>query len=383
MTGRVGSSSSSDGPLKVCFIVGTLGRGGAERQLVYMLRALRSHAVDTRVLCLTRGEPIQSEIENLGVSVEWVGANPSQPVRLAAIVGALRREHADVVQSTHFYANAYAAVTAVLTGARSVGAVRGDVLEGLKANPLAGWADLRLPEFLVVNSRPARDAALERRRSAARVFLVPNAVDSSRFGSRAHRRPAAASGELRLLFAGRLTEEKRADRFLRLVERAGRELPNRRVEARLIGDGPDRAGLEALRSSLRLDPSRVQFVGEVSDVSPEYYWADVLVLCSDHEGTPNVLLEAMASGLPVVATAVGGVPDLLCHGGGLMVRPQSDEALLAAVLKLANDPRLAESLAEEGARYVAHNHSLDSLGRRLDAVYKTAMGQGTSCRVSP
>jgi glycosyltransferase involved in cell wall biosynthesis len=376
--------ASPDGrPIRVCYVVGTLGRGGAERQLVYMLRALESQAVQTRVLSLTEGEPFQREIEDLGVPVKWVGANPSRAARLSAIVASLRQEPADVVQSTHFYANLYAAVAASLTGTRSIGAIRGDGLEALRANPLFGMADLFLPDYLAVNSPPAQRYAVEKGRSSARVLLVKNVVDTSRFRATEDGGAERASESLRLLFVGRLTGEKRADRFLRLVERTCREFPGKHVEARLAGDGPDRPALEHLRSTLRLDPERMQFMGEIEDIAPLYSWADMLVLTSDHEGSPNVLLEAMACGLPVVATAVGGIPDLLCRGGGLIVRPESEDSLFDAVTRLANDARLANRLATQGARYIANNHSLDSLGAQLNTMYETVLGAHRLRRAVP
>lgn len=377
MPGRVAHSPADRGYLRLCFVAGTLGRGGAERQLVYMLEALRGHAVEPRVLCLTQGEPYQREIESLEVPVEWIGANPSRLARMVAIIRSLEREPAEVVQSAHFYTNLYASVAGRLTGARSIGAVRNDLLSELRDDRTVGIAHLLLPSYLVANSRLAQQRAVALGRSSARVFLIRNAVDTSHFCLRESRSAVPAPDCLRLLFVGRLTGQKRADRFLRLVERLSREFSDRCVEARLVGDGADRTILENLRSTLRLDPRRVQFVGELADTSALFSWADVLVLPSDHEGTPNVILEAMAIGLPVVATAVGGVTDLLCHGGGLMVRPGSDEAIYAAVKKLMTDARLADCLVQEGARYVARNHSLDGLASQLDTLYETVMEQRT------
>jgi glycosyltransferase involved in cell wall biosynthesis len=376
-------SSYDSRTIKVCFVVGTMARGGAERQLAHMLGSFRDHRVDARVMCLTKGEALQREIEECGISVEWVGADPSHAARLETIVSSLRHEPADIVQSAHFYTNLYAAVAATFTGARSIGAVRNDVISELRSNLPFGLADLLLPHYLVVNSALACQRAVKLGRSPKRVLLVRNAVDASRFQS--SERPGAGppSESLRLLFVGRLIPQKRADRFLRLVSAVARVLPGRRVEARIVGDGPYRAALENVRDELHLDPDQVQFVGAMDDVAPLYAWADVLVLTSDYEGTPNVVLEAMASELPVVATAVGGVPDLLCRGGGLMVRPESEDELCNAVARLATDARFAKRLTAEGNRYVAHNHSLDSLWRQLDLTYRTVTGRALSGQTSP
>jgi glycosyltransferase involved in cell wall biosynthesis len=359
--------------MRLCFIVGTLGRGGAERQLLYMLRALKKTGIQIRVLSLTAGETYEQDIQDLGIGVECVGGNPSRLARLAAIVTAVRREPADIIQSTHFYTNHYAAVAARFIGATSVGAVRGNLREALRGSRPFGLVGLLMPDYLVVNSRPALQDALKRGRSPERVVLLTNVVDTNRF-SPGDQFKSPATDRLRLLFVGRLTGEKRADRFLRLVHGITQVLPGQVVEAKIAGDGPDRPMLEALRSSLQLDPDRVRFIGEAQDTAPLYHWADMLVLTSDHEGTPNVILEAMACRLPVVAAAVGGVPDLLRHGGGLAVRPEDEKAFAEAVLRLHRNRELAESLAVEGSRYVAHNHSLDSLGARLTSIYDTIIG---------
>jgi glycosyltransferase involved in cell wall biosynthesis len=343
-----------------------------------MIESLKDYPIDARVLTLTDGQPLQREIEDLGVPVEWVGARPSQAARLRAIVASLRSRPVDVVQSIHFYANLYAALPATLMRITSIGAIRGDGSEALRANRVFGLADLLLPDYLVVNSRPAHRYALDKGRSPARVRLVRNAVDTGRFTPDGKRGDGSSSDSLRLLFVGRLSGEKRADRFLRLVERTCCHLPHRQVEARIAGNGPDRPALQALRSSLGLDPARIQFLAEVDDTAPLYSWADILVLTSDHEGTPNVVLEAMAAGVPVVATAVGGVPDLLSQGGGLLVRPEREDALATAVSRLATDTKLATRLAEEGIRYVARNHSLDSLGAQLEELYRTAVEARTA-----
>ena len=88
--------------MKVCFLAGTLGRGGAERQLLYMLKALKGRDISTKVLCLTSGEAFEREIRSLGVPVEWIGKASNRPLRLLTVVDRLRKYAADIIQSTHF-----------------------------------------------------------------------------------------------------------------------------------------------------------------------------------------------------------------------------------------------------------------------------------------
>src|SRR5213593_4389041 len=110
--------------MKVSFVAGTLGQGGAERQLFYMVKALVETGARPRVLCLTRGEFWEERITSLGVPVTWVGERPSRLARTRAIVAELKRERPDILQSQHFYTNLYVVAAARVLGVREIGAIR-------------------------------------------------------------------------------------------------------------------------------------------------------------------------------------------------------------------------------------------------------------------
>jgi len=355
----------------VCFVAGVLGRGGAERQLLYTLAGLQAASVDVRVLCLTQGQALEAEVRALGVPVTWVGHKGSPHSRLRAIVGALQNDPPSLIQSAHFYTNLYVGMAGAALGRPSIGAIRSDVSGELRANRPVGRAHLWAPRYLIANSRLGRVRAIDAGLRPDRVFFLPNAVDTDRF--RAAASVCRKQGSLRLLFVGRLAPVKRPDVFLRLLGNLRQRLPGSQVEARLVGSGPDRDALQTLAQGMGLVPDTVRFDSEAEDTAPYFRWADMLVLTSAYEGTPNVILEAMASGVPVVAMAVGGVPDLLAHGGGLLVRPDDEQGLLESVVKLHADLSLRDLLVREGLRYVAANHSLDRLRERLLSIYQHVM----------
>src|SRR5688572_19887114 len=120
--------------MKVCFVAGTLGCGGAERQLLYMLKALQREGISTRVLSLTKGEEYERRIENIGIDVEFVGSSNNQLRRLWAMIDRLRRDPVDVIQGAHFFTNIYTALAGRALGIPSVGAVRGDLTRAIAAN---------------------------------------------------------------------------------------------------------------------------------------------------------------------------------------------------------------------------------------------------------
>lgn len=359
---------------RVAFIAGTLGQGGAERQLYYMLTVLRQHGARPRVLCLTDGEFWEAPIRALGVPVQHVGGPRSRLRRLARLIADLRADPVDVVQSQHFYTNLYAAAAGRVLGVPEVGALRSDVRSEVAANP--GWlgaASLRVPRLLAANSARAILNAEAYGVPRARLRLLPNVVDVARFAPR----PGGDAGPVRLLLAGRLGAEKRGDRFLRLVAAARAHL-GAAVEGLVVGDGPERASLERQAAALGLlsdgagagARAGVTFHGAQADVAPWYGRASVLVLTSDFEGTPNVVLEAMAAGLPVVATDVGGVSDLVRDGVTGRTVPRDDEAALVdAVLALASDPARRRRYGAEGRRHVETHHALPHLADELRALY--------------
>jgi glycosyltransferase involved in cell wall biosynthesis len=173
---------------------------------------------------------------------------------------------------------------------------------------------------------------------------------------------------MNILFVGRLSKEKRPEWFIELASQLhGRE---RAVQPhfQIAGDGPLRPELELMVRERGLSDI-VHFLGERQDMSETYANADLVVLTSRHEGTPNVLLEAMAHGIPVVATRVGGVPEIVSDECGILVDPFSPRELREAVIRLTDEPDMRKQMGNAGRAYVEREHSLNSLGRQLTDIY--------------
>lgn len=184
-------------------------------------------------------------------------------------------------------------------------------------------------------------------------------------------RPAAGPVR-RLLFVGLLVERKGVDVLLRALARSARDTPGGPVRLTVVGDGPHRAGLEGLRDTLGLH-DRVDFLGFRSDVAHLMAKHDAFVLPARMEQQPLVLIEAMAVGLPVVATDVGGVADML-GGRGRLVPPDDVDALAAAVTELVHsDGTDRARAAAELSRYAQARFSVDvCLEQHLDLYLELA-----------
>jgi glycosyltransferase involved in cell wall biosynthesis len=358
--------------VRVSFIAGNLALGGAERQLFYIVQALHRSGASPSVLCLTAGDHFEYEIRRLGVPIVSVGGTRSRLRRLWNICRAAAALRPHIVQSQHFYANLYAVAAARTVGAREVGAVRNDARSEVRANgSVLGHLSLRTPRVLAANSRAGVDNAVALGTAAEKLHLLPNVIDTDLF------RPGPATGcrhsdPVRLLLVG-IRPEKRVDRFLAVLRRV-RDRVGCRVRGTIVGDGSERSRLEALSVELGLTADDVEFRGWVIVTADLYREADVLLLPSDHEGTPNVVMEAMAAGLPVVATRVGGVVDLVQDGEtGFSVDVGDDDAMVDAVATLVEDRCLRRRMGTAGRALIEARHALHCLPERLAQVYEAAL----------
>jgi glycosyltransferase involved in cell wall biosynthesis len=358
--------------LPVAFLAGTLGQGGAERQLFYILRALKSCGAAVRLLSLTQGEFWESRIQSLGIPVAWVGEKPSRMLRSLRVINELRRKPPRIVHSQHFYTNLYAVAAARALRSREIGAIRNDVWSEIRENgPILGRLSLRAPSTLAANSRAAIRNATECGVAASRLHFLPNVVDTDRFRPS---RSIPCTQEIAILAAGRIVAQKRHDRLLRVMARV-REQSNVPVRLLIAGDGPLRSSIEEQAAGMGLLPDSLAFLGAVADLAPVYQAADIFLLTSDHEGTPNVVLEAMACGLPVVATGVGGVPEILQDGiDGFLVPPSEEDLMVQRLLTLIEGKDRRIAFGDAARKRIEREYSPESLKTSLQQLYNAVLG---------
>jgi L-malate glycosyltransferase len=166
----------------------------------------------------------------------------------------------------------------------------------------------------------------------------------------------------------RLAEAKGHDDLLRAFAIIRGTIPQARLV--IVGDGPLRERIRELIDSLGLADS-VAMLGERHDVPQILAALDVFVLASQMEGVPMTILEAMAAGLPVVATDVGGIPQVVTHGQtGLMVPPSSPQELAQAILEVVRNPKKAQRLARAGRRRIEESFSVGTMASRYERLYR-------------
>lgn len=222
-----------------------------------------------------------------------------------------------------------------------------------------------------------------------RIIILHNAI-SSAWGTdvdpdkvRQLHSSLAPRGEKLILAVGRLSQEKAHADLLRALVLLSKARPELKWRLVLVGEGPERLRLEAAAEQM---PEHVSFIGQVSDVRPYYAAADVFVLPSHTEGSPNVLLEAMAARIPVVATSVGGIPEIIVsEEHGILVQACQPEALAHAIQRMLESPAEAAATVEKAAARIAEVYSPEARTGKLEKFYQeaVAMGHSHSGRISP
>ena len=227
--------------------------------------------------------------------------------------------------------------------------------------------------FIVLNAE-TRAELLELGASPEKCHVVPNGIEVERFAG--NTAPVIREGPRRLVCVARLAQQKGHDILLRA-------LPAVRAAAgpialTLLGDGPERAALQSLAAALGVAET-VRFGGVVPDVAPYLAGAAAFVLPSRYEGMPLALLEAMAAGVPVVASAVPGNRQVVRDGvDGLLVPPEDPQALAAGIVRVLTDRDMAARLAATARISVANRYSVGTMANRTLGVYRSVLTAGAS-----
>lgn len=359
--------------LRVAAITGIESVSGPGRQLASLAQELRAAGAELRVLIFRRTghspPPIAEHLVASGVAHEIIADDGPLDHRLAGRAREVLARWRPHVMQTHGYKATAVAYALRRTGTRTpwIGYFHGATTEDLKARFyhqvdrfLLGGADR-----VIVMSELHRH---EFRGYGDRVRVIHNAVipivgQSEPEGERRLRELLASLPRPRLAVIGRLSPEKGVDVMLHacaLLQQRGF------AHSLLIaGEGAEQARLESMVRTLALDEC-VKFIGHVHNVRFIYEAIDLLVIPSRSEGLPNVLLEALGHGRPVVATRVGAVPEVLTDAVGVIVPPGSPEALAQGVVDVLARP--ASGLAEE-CRSIAERLSPASRAQRHLELY--------------
>jgi glycosyltransferase involved in cell wall biosynthesis len=354
--------------------------GGPDKTILNTPRFLAGTKYPT--LCAYLHPPGDPGFEQLRQKAEQWGAPlvsiPDRGFWDWRVVGKLlnlcRRERVAIWHGHDYKSNALGLLLRRFWRMRLVTTVHGWV-HHTPRTPLYYWVDrVCLPcyERVICVSEDLHRRCLECGTPAHRCVLIENGIDTEEFSRRlsipeARQRLGLDPGRFLLGAVGRLSAEKGFDVLLRAVGQLVREGLD--VGLLIAGEGDERVRLQALVGELGL-ADRVRLLGYCSDTRDLYQALDVYVLSSLREGLPNVLLEAMAMGAPVVATRIAGVPRLVRDGAnGLLVEPGDVAGLAAAVRRLAGEPDLRGRLQQAARATIEEGYSFTGRMEKIRRVY--------------
>lgn len=324
---------------KTCIVLTQLGRGGAERQTVELLNGLReSPWRPAVVVCLSDDvHPFEARIREFGYPLEILPRSSSyDPRRLASLRHVIQRHGTGVVHAVHLLASGYAFLSTRGSGSTVVlPTVRGTVIEpGPFRSLIYRWMFRACPRALANSHRGADFIRRKFHVPDGRIHVVPNGIDfdglRGRAGTSTYRAMLGIPQPARLLaYVGKNSRVKNVPRFLATWEVVSAAIPD--AHAVLVGGGLGERDRTALLGAC--PPGRTHFLGPRDDVASLLSQADVLVLTSNSEGAPNVVLEALALGTPVVSTDVGDVARMVLHGRTGFVVERGEPADLATAVR--------------------------------------------------
>ncbi len=356
---------------RVTFVIDDLGYGGTQRQLHLLARALSGH-IDMRVISLSANvDPYAARLRELGLDVAIIPRRASFDAdRVRALIACLKTDDGGIVHAMLEASNGYASVAARVLRRPLVLSLRNNRLTftGPRLSVLR-WM-YRHADAVTVNSQAGLEHLLHVVGVAAHnLQLVPNIVPVSGTPNRLQPAPGPVIGAI-----GRLTDQKRFDAVINAMPAVRAAFPGVRLE--IVGEGPLRADLEAAARRTGAN-AYTEFVGVVPDPAQRMSDYACLVIASGHEGVPNVALEALSLGLPVVAVAVGDLARIVIDDvTGVIARDGSPASLAAAINAALASPALRESAGREGPRLVREHFSEAAAREKSLEVYRRVWGGG-------
>jgi glycosyltransferase involved in cell wall biosynthesis len=360
--------------MRIVQVTETLEIGGAERVVVTLANALAARGHESSVVCLMSEGPLARDLVDVRSSCIGKGAgnDPRAILRLAA---AFRAARAEVVHShdwgcyldTMIAARLARVPVAVHTAHGKYMAYSPGRLTAVKKSfrhLLERRAARRFGNVICVSDALRAHVTEEIGIPPSTTRTIANGVAVPPLAPR----PSAAPGVARLISVGRLAAVKNFGMLIRAFAGLAARWP--KLELSIVGDGPERPGLETLAKQLGL-ADMVKFLGFRSDVDALLAQSHVFVLTSLSEGIPMAILEAMKSGLPVVATRVGGVPATVEDGvTGTLVDSGDERALTRALAALIEHPASAAAMGAAGHARARNEFSVEAMVAAYEATYR-------------
>lgn len=376
-------------PLHIVHGVLSLDVGGLERIVLSLAgKAIRNgHRVS--IICIEKPGTLAAEAEALGASIQSLDKPPGrhreyvQRAYEKLIVGSPDVIHTHQIAASWYLGQAarqHGRLPVLHTEHGNQFSRAANCWQSMKSRLFMHQTAKYIDRFYCVSSEIARAATRWRTVPKAKVEVIANGIETEWSGDLPS--PGAVRESLGIPVrarvigtVGRLTEVKRQDLLIRAVALMKDRVPD--VHLLLVGAGDERTQLESLAKQLKVS-DRVHFAGYQSQPEPFLRAMDIFTLSSRSEGFPVSLLEAWVAKLPVVCSAVGGIPDVVTHEkNGLLVPFGDEQKLVAQFMRLLNDATLRQTLGDDGNQTVRNLYSLNRVAEQYERHYRELIAMRT------
>ncbi|MBC8235804.1 glycosyltransferase [bacterium] len=360
--------------INILQIINSIEHGGTEIQLLYLLRNINRQKYNVMVCALGSGT-LEKDFRETNVPVKVIKSNFHYDITLIfRLVRFMQHHKIDIVHTYLSLADIFgrfaakiAGVPIIISGCRSANTQQKKISMYLMriAN--------KFTDIVISNSNAGKEFVINTQKlKANKISVVYNGIDFEKYSKTINidakkREIGIESNNFVVGTVARLDPLKGVNYFLEAASKVAQSIPN--IVFIVVGEGPQRLKLEELSRRLGI-VSKTIFTGYRKDVAELAQIFDVSVLSSVVEGMPNAIIESMALGKPVVASNVGGVPEIVKNGqNGILVPPGDVESLANAIIRLLLDKRLAYHLSQEAKQYVEKCYPIDLMVKKVENVY--------------
>ncbi|HXE81184.1 MAG TPA: glycosyltransferase family 4 protein [Vicinamibacterales bacterium] len=354
-------------PVPIAIFLSTFQPGGTERQTIELIRRLNRDRFEVHAVCFEASGAWLPRAQECAASIEAFPIHgfrrPATFAQARAFARWCRARDIKIVYTADFYTNVFALPAAAAAGVPVRLGSRREINAGKRPAQLAlQRAAYACAHAVVANCAAAAHRLAAERVPSSRVIVIPNGVDVAQYVPRTEPRPIR-----RIAMVANLRPEKAHEVLFAAMQMVLRRVPD--AELIVAGDGPRRAELEGMAAAMEI-AARVRFLGHCEDVPALLAACDAFVLPSVSEAFPNSVLEAMASGLPIVASRIGGIVELIEHQRtGVLVPPGDARALAYALLDLIQWRTHAHGLGLAARRTVEARCSFDRMVAAFERLY--------------
>lgn len=375
--------------VRVLQLLPSLGMGGAERLAVHLARSLDPQRFEVKVVSMFG--PTDSDLSEMlssrSIPLEYLDKRPGFDGSMVTKLHRTFRRFSPDVAHSHLRVLQYALPAFVGSGVTA----RVHTFHNV-AQKEAKWSGRMIQRLAFKSGVTPVAISDEVARTVQAVYkisplTIPNGIpvtdyrDNSAAGTKLRESLGLSANDFVFVCVANLSQAKNHALLLSALKEVVAASPQK-IMLLLVGDGPLRPALTSAASELG---NAVRFLGRRTDVPAILAAADAFVLASDYEGNPLAVMEAMAAARPVVATAVGGIPELISDGvDGLLVQPGSPEGLAAGMIKLASNPNLASALGTAASETARARFSIDAMANSYGELYhRLTSGHNQRQRTTP